>query len=389
MRISKSIQGYAKLKGELASKTKRMDDVEVTVKTLKQELDNFERVDLLYCRWERSDLKHIFAAAMAFSSGLIFLGNNFMIKFSKINSGEMLAVRSLVQIVLMSFILLRKEEKFWPSSVYHRNRLCLVGLLGSLNMLSPILSVQLMPVPDAVTLMFTTPLFTMLFSALFLKDPINLVKAISGIVLTTGIVLITQPTFLFNQNHVILREERSVSYTSGWNQYDEKDINPKELHRNDDDKHYFVGALIALSTAIFGAVIYVIITEIGNYITTTLQLMYMAIFALLISLFLPLVDETDRFFTSKISDITAHDYALYVGISCSWIFAYWLAFSSCRIIHPTIVSTLRTTEIVVAFLVECIVTNVAPEFSKVLGATLVLLAALALLFEKRLRNSVS
>ena len=113
MRISKSTQGYDKMKGELPSKTKLKDDVEATVKTLKQELDNFERVDLLYCRWERSDLQHILAAAMAFSSGLIFLGNNFIIKFSKLNSGEMLAVRSLVQIVLMSFILFMKGENLY------------------------------------------------------------------------------------------------------------------------------------------------------------------------------------------------------------------------------------------------------------------------------------
>ena len=389
MPVSKSSKGCAKLEGELPSKTKSMDDVESIVQTLEHELDNLERVELVHCRWEVSNLQHIFAAAMAFLSGLIFLGNNFIIKVSKLNSGEMLAVRSLVQIVLMSFILFMKGETLWPGSAYLRNMLCLVGLLGSLNMLSPILSVQLMPVSDAVTLMFTAPLFTMLFSALFLKDQINLVKAISGLVLTIGIILITQPEFLLNRNHVISREDRCEGYICGWNQYDEKDISPKALHPNDNEKYHFVGAVIALSTAIFGAAIYIITTKIGNDITPTLQLLYMAIFALMISLFLPLVDETDRFFTSKISDITAHEYVLYVVISCSMIIAYWLVFRSCRIIHPTIVSTLRTTEIVGAFLVECIVTNVAPEFSKVLGATLVVLAALALLFEKRIRNSVS
>lgn len=169
---------------------------------------------------------------------------------------------------------------------------------------------------------------------------------------------------------------------------DEKDI-IKQSKSASDHEYYFVGALVGLCSALFGASIYVITTKVGKEVTTTMQLLYMAFFALLISCFLPFVDENDRFFTSKMAYITAYDWGLYVALSCSGIFGFWLAFMSCRMIKPAIVSTLRTTEIIVAFLVQSFLSNTVPELTKSCGALFVLLAALALIFEKHLYNGSS
>ena len=58
--------------------------------------------------------------------------------------------------------------------------LCMVGLFGSLTMLTSFACVKFMPVADAITLIFTTPLFTMVLAAVFMKDKITIVKTISG-----------------------------------------------------------------------------------------------------------------------------------------------------------------------------------------------------------------
>ena len=71
-------------------------------------------------------------------------------------------------------------DNFWPRSNYQRTMLCMVGLFGSLTMLTSFACVKFMPVADAITLIFTSPLFTMLLAAVFMKDKITIVKTISG-----------------------------------------------------------------------------------------------------------------------------------------------------------------------------------------------------------------
>ena len=72
-------------------------------------------------------------------------------------------------------------DKFWPSTTYQRILLCLVGLCGSLTMLTSFACVKFMPVADAITLIFTAPLFTMVLAAVFMKDKVTIIKTISGV----------------------------------------------------------------------------------------------------------------------------------------------------------------------------------------------------------------
>ena len=58
-------------------------------------------------------------------------------------------------------------------------------------------------------------------------------------------------------------------------------------------------------------------------------------------------------------------------------------------VPPSTVSTLRTTEIVVAYVVNILLTNAIPELINILGSFLVLVAAIALIFEKEIDKNVS
>ena len=64
-------------------------------------------------------------------------------------------------------------------------------------------------------------------------------------------------------------------------------------------------------------------------------------------------------------------------------------FKSCQMVPPATVATLRTTEIVVAFIAQSLLTNKPPAISDILGASFVFLAALALIFEKHINNGLS
>ena len=55
----------------------------------------------------------------------------------------------------------------------------------------------------------------------------------------------------------------------------------------------------------------------GNEVSTTLQLLYVGVFAFLVAGFVEFLDERDRFFTPNIIKITAYEWGIYIGISFS------------------------------------------------------------------------
>ena len=71
-------------------------------------------------------------------------------------------------------------RKIWPSTNYERIMVIMVGVLGGLTMLTTFACVKFMPVGDAMTLIFTNPLFTMLFAAMFMGHRLSTLKIVSS-----------------------------------------------------------------------------------------------------------------------------------------------------------------------------------------------------------------
>merc|ERR1719167_1748672 len=134
---------------------------------------------------------------MAFASGLFFTANSFVIKGTGLSFGEINAVRSIIQTLLMTFITLGNGGSIWPKTSTQRIMLILVGISGSLMMLTSFACIKFMPVSDATTLMFTSPLFTIILSALTMNERLTYLKTLIAVVLMSGIVLVTKPSFLF------------------------------------------------------------------------------------------------------------------------------------------------------------------------------------------------
>ena len=84
-------------------------------------------------------------------------------------------------------------------------------------------SFTLMPVPDALCIIFACPVVTIFLSALVLKDRINIPKVAAGLALFTGVVCVSKPPFIFQsvfhkitENHGTIPEaiEALINYLS-------------------------------------------------------------------------------------------------------------------------------------------------------------------------------
>ena len=183
---------------------------------------------------------YITGLILAFTSGLIFTVNNVVIQTMSLDFTETLLIRSMIQIVFIGLILLFKQETLWPSIGLHPNRLkaliLLQGLLGGLMIICAFISVLFLPLGDAMTLMFSTPISTMILAAIFLGHRLRLFKLTFGMVLLSGTILVVRPPFLFKA----------------------KDPD------GDHDKLYFIGVVVALFASVAGGCVSIVLNFCQN-----------------------------------------------------------------------------------------------------------------------------
>ena len=117
--------------------------------------------------------------ALAFISGFIFTANNCAIQTMKLDFTEVLFVRSIVQVGVMASVLLWKGQPFLQingSSKRVTLMTIIQGLLGGLMIICSFSCVLLMPLGDALTLIFSSPLITMILASAFLGHKLRLFK---------------------------------------------------------------------------------------------------------------------------------------------------------------------------------------------------------------------
>ena len=139
--------------------------------------------------------------ALAFISGFIFTANNCAIQTMKLDFTEVLFVRSIVQVGIMGSVLLWKGQSFLQingSSKRLTIMTIIQGLLGGLMIICSFSCVLFMPLGDALTLIFSSPLITMILASVFLGHKLRLFKITLGAVLLSGIILVVRPPFFFN-----------------------------------------------------------------------------------------------------------------------------------------------------------------------------------------------
>ena len=65
-----------------------------------------------------------------------------------------------------------------------------------MTLIAGTLCVIYMRVPDALCIIFASPIITIIASAIILRDKINLAKILAGIVLFSGVILVCKPEFI-------------------------------------------------------------------------------------------------------------------------------------------------------------------------------------------------
>jgi len=106
--------------------------------------------------------------------------------------------RSLVQIAISLYDLAKKGvSPLGPDDGAVRFLLVCRAVFGAAAVCAWFFGIQVLPLPDAVTLQFTTPPFAAAFAVCMVGEPWKVLDIVGAVLCLTGVALIAHPTWLF------------------------------------------------------------------------------------------------------------------------------------------------------------------------------------------------
>ena len=155
---------------------------------------------------QTGDIQWRLGLFLAVVSGLLFTANNFLIQYFRIEALEILLVRSVVQSVVLGLTSVSLSE--WtstdgsprePVSRSVKVFVVLQALVGAIRLYLNFSCLAFLPLGDALTIIFTEPLFTMVFSCMAFRYRVSLCQIFLAFGLLSGMVMCIQPPILFNK----------------------------------------------------------------------------------------------------------------------------------------------------------------------------------------------
>ena len=194
----------------------------------------------------------LYMALSSLSFSLMFLGVKL---YSNAPTFTLVFYRSIVQAVLSVIVLFMDKEKqdleeafLGPKDV--RGLLFLRGLFGSLAVAAFFYAVQCLPLPDAITLQFTTPVFAAIMAVPLLNEELKASDVVGAAVCLLGVLLIARPSLLFGVANAAAAATLGTGATAA--------------------------TLIGLLGAVLAAIAYLLVRRIGNRASANVMVLYYA-----------------------------------------------------------------------------------------------------------------
>merc|ERR1711983_38293 len=335
--------------------------------------------------------RKFYGVATAVGSSIAFATYNTYVKRFEQEMVDVLILRSMFEFFVFGGLAIYNGHRFWPDkseceSLFAYKLKCFLlffqGFCAGIIMILCFAAVTAIPIGDALTVVYSNPIFTMIFSAIFLGNRLRLYKITLGLVLSLGIVLVVKPPFLFPDivNHTF---NNSSNINSTAEQYILNHnviykVNHTVDYQNHTDHgiHYFIGVGLALMAAIGSAAMGVCINFLKEFKLNVL-LCYSGGACALQLLAIVAFDKKSKLFYDPV-DANLNQIVLLAGIS---IVAMLLNTLCYQLLDPSVASIFRTLELVFAFILQSYFTNSLPNSITLYGTSLVIFSAIVIPLE--------
>ena len=194
-------------------------------------------------------------------------------------------------------------------------------MFGGAKTLFQFACVLYMPIGDALTIVFTEPLWTLILSKFILKIRIGVWKWIFGLLLLLGMILCIQPPFLFpanqhsNSTHNATHE--MANYTNPLKklvvnvQLSLHDGAPEAVDDEEGSSNYYIGAVLAVCTAVTGAMANVVIARCEK-VSSKVMVFYSGLGGCILAFVLSIFDNDNKIIFD-ITSISGNQWLVMIG----------------------------------------------------------------------------
>jgi drug/metabolite transporter (DMT)-like permease len=248
-----------------------------------------------------------------------------------------------------------------PKIVFLYPLLCLYGVTISTASFACLAAIPLMPIGDLIVICFTSPVFSVFLDRLVLKRPLTILSICLCLFIIIGDVLVVQPPLIFTRDDDDIDNNTIKAVIVS-----EEDTSNKKHEQN-----YFLGVALCMYTAAAVSIANVIGAQCNKMAVSTNYLMLVSGYSSLLLSLISSLFLTNRLLSAPLSLPIEAAVLLPLSAAITMI-AYWtitLAVSITR--HPTLISMLRSTEILISLVTESLWWNQLPGTVSLLGSLLV------------------
>merc|ERR1711872_246156 len=323
--------------------------------------------------------KIILGSILVLVCNFIYIGNSYIVAWAQLKASEITLVKGLLQLFIFGTAnLCTKKEKNnndkEAESGSKSNRLhlmvllCILGFTTATASFAVLTAIPLMPIGDVIVICFTAPVFSVFLDRIVLHKPLSFLSIFLCLFIVVGDILVVQPPFLFYQEPANLKEEKSLTEKHG------------EL--------YFTGVALCLYTALSSAVANVVSTQCFKKNITTSDIMMVIgssffLLSIISTIFLP-----NRLVSNP--QIIPLKEALFLPVSAIMVMTgFWMMTLAISITgQPTLVTMLRSTEILISIVTESLWWGQMPGFVSIIGSLLVTICVLGMAAKEDIEKMV-
>jgi drug/metabolite transporter (DMT)-like permease len=284
-----------------------------------------------------------------------------------VNGMEHATIRYLIQLIVMIVIIYRKKKQiFGPKN--RRKLLISRAIVGVTGLAAFFCSIKFINPSDAAALSHSSLIITSILARIFLKEMLTIYHIIATILTLLGVVLISKPSFLFSKLPMI-----ECSNCSSIAQNETINL---ALSSNLNGISTAVGVSLAMIGAMTSGIVFIILKKLSNKdIHYSITTFYAAFLGLPICLFgsmvLFLAGLTHRD-AQKEADVLKYHVLLSFTAGALGVISQMLMILSFKYVNVSVISTVKTIDVLIAFLLQYMILNIPVNIVTVAGATAIL-----------------
>ena len=310
-----------------------------------------------------------FLAALTYSVMLIFIKKAYLL-----NGSDSLFIRYLTQTIVTAIILYFKKLNIFG---YKNQRLMLISrsIVGVLSLMGAYFAVTLIQPSDSTAVGNSNVIITAILSRLFMKEKFSLVHVASICMACTGVILITQPSFIFSPTGLIITNDSSSLNIFNQNLTQAENIKLTAT----------IGFLSACTHAIGLATITLLVKKLAtNNVHFSVNIFYTSmlgvVISFLVSLTLVLTHKSSLLSNIKNRPEDFKLHIFYSALSGLVGTIYMIMFHlSLKYEDAAKVSIIKTSDLFFVFIFQYIILNIKSNVLKVLGGVLIFLSGVSVL----------